>query len=179
MALPSKWGRAKGQIFRRLARALSTCFRGKSDPVPWTPLDYDDGSPGGRTCATSDGSLRLLAVNRRRPAEAGELPERWSVQRKGGAGTAAPSRRSARCRVSREPGPRTRARELEAYVPGERSARVKKTRSDPEERELTLARAKFGELMMRLELSEHLIEKGGSRTSRRSCGDETRRSQYR
>lgn len=82
MALPSKWGRAKGQIFRRLARALSTCFRGKSDPVPWTPLDYDDGSPGGRTCATSDGSLRLLAVNRRRPAEAGELPERWSVQRK-------------------------------------------------------------------------------------------------
>ena len=36
-----------------------------------------------------------------------------------------------------------------------------KTRSDPEERELTLARAKIGELMMRLELAEHLIEKRG------------------
>ena len=34
-------------------------------------------------------------------------------------------------------------------------------RSDPEERELTLARAKIGELMMRLELAEHLIEKRG------------------
>ena len=30
-----------------------------------------------------------------------------------------------------------------------------------EERELTLARAKIGELMMRLELAEHLIEKRG------------------
>jgi hypothetical protein len=39
--------------------------------------------------------------------------------------------------------------------------RAMKTRSDPEERELTLARAKIGELMMRLELSEHLIEKRG------------------
>jgi putative transposase len=37
-----------------------------------------------------------------------------------------------------------------------------KTRSDPKERELTLARAKIGELMMRLELAEHLIEKGGA-----------------
>jgi hypothetical protein len=36
-----------------------------------------------------------------------------------------------------------------------------KIRSDPEERELTLARAKIGELMMRLELAEHLIEKRG------------------
>jgi len=36
-----------------------------------------------------------------------------------------------------------------------------KTRSDPEERELTLARAKIGELMRRLELAEHLIEKRG------------------
>ena len=34
-----------------------------------------------------------------------------------------------------------------------------KTRSDSQERELTLARAKIGELlMMRLELAEHLIE---------------------
>jgi hypothetical protein len=36
-----------------------------------------------------------------------------------------------------------------------------KTRTEPEERDLTLARAKIGELMMRLELAEHLIEKRG------------------
>ena len=57
----------------------------------------------------------------------------------------------------------------------EQGTRGLKTRSDPEERELTLARAKIGELMMRLELAEHLIEKGGSRTSGRSSGDERRR----
>jgi hypothetical protein len=34
-------------------------------------------------------------------------------------------------------------------------------RGEPEERELTLARAKIGELMMRLELAEDLIEKRG------------------
>jgi len=33
------------------------------------------------------------------------------------------------------------------------------SRGDPEEWELTLASAKIGELMMRLELAEHLIEK--------------------
>jgi len=33
-------------------------------------------------------------------------------------------------------------------------------RGEPEERELTLARAKIDELMMRLELAEDLIEKG-------------------
>jgi hypothetical protein len=38
-----------------------------------------------------------------------------------------------------------------------------KTPSDLEERELTLARAKIEELMMRLELSEHLIVKKGTR----------------
>src|SRR5262249_11091603 len=54
----------------------------------------------------------------------------------------------------------------------EQGSRGLKTRSDPEERELTLARAKIGELMMRLELAEHLIEKRGSRTSGRSSGDE-------
>jgi glycosyltransferase involved in cell wall biosynthesis len=46
-----------------------------------------------------------------------------------------------------------------------------KTRVEPEERELTLARAKIGELMMRLELAEHLIEKK-SRTSGGNPGDE-------
>ena len=53
------------------------------------------------------------------------------------------------------------AHELESWkrVFLEQGARGLKTRSDPEERELTLARAKIGELMMRLELAEHLIEK--------------------
>src|SRR5215468_832983 len=44
-------------------------------------------------------------------------------------------------------------------------ARGLKTRVDPEERELTLARAKVGELTMRLELAEHLIEKRASWTT--------------
>jgi hypothetical protein len=48
--------------------------------------------------------------------------------------------------------------EAELPRPG---ARGLKSRSDPEERELTLARAKIGELMMRLELAERLIEKRG------------------
>jgi hypothetical protein len=43
----------------------------------------------------------------------------------------------------------------------EAGARGLKIRSDPEERELTLARAKVGELTMRLELAEYLIEKRG------------------
>jgi hypothetical protein len=43
----------------------------------------------------------------------------------------------------------------------EHGSRGLKTRAEPEERELTLARAKIGELMMRLELAEHLIEKRG------------------
>ena len=43
----------------------------------------------------------------------------------------------------------------------EQGTRGLKSRSDPEERELTLARAKIGELMMRLELAEDLIEKRG------------------
>ena len=43
----------------------------------------------------------------------------------------------------------------------EAGGRGLKSRADPEERELILARAKIGELMMRLELAEHLIEKRG------------------
>ncbi len=43
----------------------------------------------------------------------------------------------------------------------ETGARGLKTRTDPEERELTLARSKLGELMMRFELFEYLIEKRG------------------
>lgn len=92
--------------------------------------------------------------------ETPDLPERWSVQRKTelvlrllrGEGLDAVSRES-----------QVPAHELENWkrVFLETGARGLKTRSDPEERELTLARAKIGELMMRLELSEHLIEKRG------------------
>ena len=55
------------------------------------------------------------------------------------------------------------ARELESWrrIFLEQGTRGLKTGSDPDERELRLARAKIGELMMRLELAEHLIEKRG------------------
>ena len=43
----------------------------------------------------------------------------------------------------------------------EQGKRGLRTKAEPEERELTLARAKIGELMMRLELAEDLIEKRG------------------
>jgi transposase len=55
------------------------------------------------------------------------------------------------------------AHELERWqrrflAAGQRGLR---TKADPEERESTLAEAKLGELMMRLELAEVLIEKRG------------------
>ncbi len=94
------------------------------------------------------------------PPNETELPERWSVQRKGELvlrllrGEAL----DAVSRASQVP-----AHELESWkrIFLEQGTRGLKTRSDPEERELTLARAKIGELMMRLELAEHLIEKRG------------------
>jgi hypothetical protein len=75
-----------------------------------------------------------------------------------GAGPPAPARGAARRALAREPGPR---HELESWkrVFLETGAWGLKSRTEPEERELTLARAKIGELMMRLELAEHLIEK--------------------
>jgi transposase len=87
-----------------------------------------------------------------------ELPERWSVQRKSEL-VLRLLRGDALDAVSRES--QVPAHELESWkrVFLEQGARGLKTRSDPEERELTLARAKIGELMMRLELAEHLIEK--------------------
>ena len=100
-----------------------------------------------------------------RPAAAGtgevaDLPERWSAQRKTelvmrllrGEGLDAVSR------DSQVPG-----HELEGWKRAflEHGARGLKSRVEPEERELTLARAKIGELMMRLELAEFLIEKRG------------------
>ena len=93
-------------------------------------------------------------------AGADDLPERWSIQRKAELvlrllpGEVVDT-------VSRES--QVPAPELEAWrrVFLEAGARGLKSRSDPEERELTLARAKVGELMMRLELAEHLIENRG------------------
>jgi hypothetical protein len=94
------------------------------------------------------------------PTEVGEVPERWSVQRKTEL-VLRLLRGEALDAVSRES--QVPAHELESWKRGflEAGARGLKTRSDPEERELTLARAKIGELMMRLELSEYLIEKRG------------------
>jgi transposase len=92
--------------------------------------------------------------------EATELPERWSVQRKTEL-VLRLLRGEPLDAVSRES--QVPAHELESWkrVFLESGARGLKTRTDPEERELTLARAKIGELMMRLELSEYLIEKRG------------------
>ena len=92
--------------------------------------------------------------------DAEELPERWSAQRKMEL-VLRLLRGEPLDAVSRES--QVPAHELESWkrVVLEAGARGLKIRSDPEERELTLARAKVGELTMRLELAEYLIEKGG------------------
>jgi hypothetical protein len=94
------------------------------------------------------------------PAPAEELPERWSAQRKTEL-VLRLLRGEALDAVSRES--QVPAHELESWkrVFLEHGVRGLKSRGDPEERELTLARAKIGELMMRLELAEDLIEKRG------------------
>jgi hypothetical protein len=91
---------------------------------------------------------------------ADELPERWSAQRKMEL-VLRLLRGEALGAVSRES--QVPAHELESWkrVFLEAGGRGLKTRADPEERDLTLARAKIGELMMRLELAEHLIENRG------------------
>ena len=96
-----------------------------------------------------------------------ELPERWSAQRKmelvlrlirGDA-------LDAVSRASQVP-----AHELDAWhrVFLERGKRGLRTKAESEAHDLTRARAKIGELMMRLELAEDLIEKRG-------LGDEWKR----
>jgi hypothetical protein len=86
-----------------------------------------------------------------------ELPERWSVQRKADLVL----RGEPLDTVSRES--QVAAHELETWkrVFLEQGMRGLRIRGEPDERELTLARAKIGELMMRLELAEDLIEKRG------------------
>jgi hypothetical protein len=91
-----------------------------------------------------------------------KLPGRWSVQRKMEL-VLRLLRGEALDAVSRES--QIPAHELESWkrVFLDTGTRGLKTRAEPEERELTLARARIGELMMRLELAEHLIEKKGAR----------------
>jgi transposase len=92
--------------------------------------------------------------------EGPEIPERWSIQRKTEL-VLRLLRGEALDAVSRES--QIPAHELESWKRMflDSGGRGLKTRTEPEERELTLARAKIGELMMRLELAEHLIEKRG------------------
>src|SRR5207253_920588 len=93
-------------------------------------------------------------------APADELPERWSVQRKTEL-VLRLVRGEALDAVSRES--QVPAHELERWqrIFVEQGKRGLRTKAEPEERELILARAKIGELMMRLELAEDLIEKRG------------------
>ena len=81
-----------------------------------------------------------------------ELPERWSVQRKQEV-VLRLLRGESLDQVSRET--QVPAHELETWQRRFREAgqRGLRTKADPEERELTLAKAKLGELMMRLELA--------------------------
>src|SRR6266545_3507494 len=84
---------------------------------------------------------------------ADELPERWSVQRKTEL-VLRLVRGESLDAVSRES--QVPAHELEQWhrVFVEQGKRGLRTKAEPEEREPTLARAKIGELMMRLELAE-------------------------
>ncbi|SRR6266545_669450 len=93
-------------------------------------------------------------------SEGVELPERWSVQRKTEV-VLRLLRGEPLDAVSRDS--QIPAHELESWkrVFLETGTRGLKTRAEPEDRELTLTRAKIGEVMMRLELAEHLIEKRG------------------
>ena len=94
------------------------------------------------------------------PSAPDELPERWSVQRKTEL-VLRLLRGEALDAVSRES--QVPAHELERWqrIFLEQGKRGLRTKAEPEERELILARAKIGELMMRLELAEDLIEKRG------------------
>ena len=93
-------------------------------------------------------------------AAAEDLPERWSVQRKTEL-VVRLLRGEDLDAVSRES--QVPAHELERWQRSfmDQGKRGLRTKTEPEERELTLARAKIGELMMRLELAEDLIEKRG------------------
>jgi len=92
--------------------------------------------------------------------EAAEPPERWSAQRKTEL-VLRLLRGESLDSVSRES--QVPAHELESWQRAflEAGARGLKRHTDPEERELVRTRAKLGEVMMRLELAEGLLEKKG------------------
>src|SRR5712691_6133089 len=110
-----------------------------------------------------------MGAKRRKPtpgseppaAELPELPARWSAPRKSEL-VLRLLRGEALDAVSRES--QVPAHELETWkrIFLEQGVRGLRIRGEPEEREITLARAKIGELMMKLELAEHLIEKRAS-----------------
>jgi len=102
--------------------------------------------------------------------EGPEIPERWSVQRKTEL-VLRLLRGEALNAVSRESQIPAHALESWKRVFPETGTRGLKTRTEPEERELTLTRAKIGELTMRLELAEHLIEKRRGRINHLLCRD--------
>ncbi len=89
-----------------------------------------------------------------------DVPERWSAKRKAEV-VLRLLRGDALDDVSRET--QVPAHQLEAWQRRflEGGQRGLRGRRDPEERDLTLAKAKIGELTMRLELAEGLIEKRG------------------
>src|SRR5881296_1827885 len=109
-----------------------------------------------------------MGTNKRKPTpgseppavEVPEPPERWSASRKTEL-VLRLLRGEALDAVSRES--QVPAHELERWqrIFLEQGKRGLRTKAEPEERELILARAKIGELMMRLELAEDLIEKRG------------------
>ena len=94
------------------------------------------------------------------PSVPEDLPERWSAQWKTELVLRLVRGESLEA-VSRES--QVPAHELERWqrIFVEQGKRGLRTKVEPEERELILARAKIGELMMRLELAEDLIEKRG------------------
>ncbi len=89
-----------------------------------------------------------------------DVPERWSAKRKTEV-VLRLLRGEALDQVSRDA--QVPAHQLEEWQRRvlEGGQRGLRSRRDPEERELTLAKAKIGDLMMRLELAEGLIEKRG------------------
>src|SRR5437016_12424868 len=93
-------------------------------------------------------------------ATADDLPERWSVQRKMEL-VLRVLRGEALDAVSRES--QVPAHELERWqrIFLEQGKRGLRTKAEPEERELILARAKIGELKIRLQLAEDPIENRG------------------
>ena len=93
-------------------------------------------------------------------SEAQDVPERWSAQRKTEL-VLRLLRGEALDAVSRES--QVPAHELEGWQRAflEAGSRGLKRQSESEDRELLRTRAKRGELMMRLELAEGLIEKKG------------------